>query len=182
VERLGPYLAELFQKAFVDGLHEPNRRPTADDWERGLYRTFSILHPSPDGTDWFVLAPGMPLQCPFTRKKLGAPVLYAHFFHENKPGEFVSSGHGLTIYHHLGLMTWHTLARTFPGENADRCRQGYFSFHEKRWYLTNESAHSMQVVNGPEVPPGQCVEITPGLELRVSPEPNGRLFRFDVLK
>ena len=182
VNRLGPFLAELFRKAFVDGLHEPGRRPTADDWERGLYRTFDILHPSPDGKDWFVLAPGMPLQCPFTRKKLSAPVPYAHFYSERKPGQFVGDGHGLTIYHHLLLMSWHVLARTVPGENADRVRKGYFSFHQGRWYLTNEIDDPMQVIGGAKIGKGQAVEITPGLELRVSSQPNGRVLRFELLK
>ena len=182
MDRLGPYLSDLFRKTFIDGLHAPNRRPTAADWERGLYRTFDILHPSPDGNDWFILAPGMPLQCPFSRKKLSAAVPYAHFYSERKQGQFANDGHGLTIYNNLGLMTWHTLARTVPGESADRRRQGYFTFYEKRWYLFNESSQPMQVINGPAIPSGQHVEITPGLELRVSPQANGRVLRFDLLK
>jgi len=181
VNRLGPYLATLFHKAFVDGLHEPNQRPTADDWERGLYRTFNILHPSPDGKDWFILAPGMPMQCPFTRKKLNAAVPYAHFYSEKKPGQFVGEGHGLTIYHHLALMHWHMIARTSPGENADRTRKGYFSFHEGRWYLTNESDETLLPVGGVKVGKGEALEITPGLELRMSERPDARLLRFELL-
>jgi len=179
--RLGPYLAELFRKAFVDGLHEPNRRPAADDWERGLYRTFDILHPSPGNSDWFVLAPGMPLQCPFTRKRLTAPVPYAHFHSERQPGHFVSDGHGLTIYHHLPLMIWHT-TRTIPGENADRTRKGYFSYHQERWWLTNESDDVIQPTGGAPVGKGESVELKEGMELRASSQPNARLFRIDFLK
>jgi DNA-binding helix-hairpin-helix protein with protein kinase domain len=32
----GPYLKELFDQAFIKGLHNPNDRPTADAWEQAL--------------------------------------------------------------------------------------------------------------------------------------------------
>lgn len=182
MERLGPFLTENFRRTFVDGLHNPPLRPAADDWERALYRTFDILHPSPDGTDWFVLGPGMPMQCPFTRKKLTAPVPYAYFYSEKKPGQVVSDGRGLTVYHYLCLMKWHTHAHTSPGENADRSRQGYFCFHQGRWYLVNESDDPMQSTGGAKVAKGESIEIIPGLELRLSPHQNGRICRFDLLK
>jgi hypothetical protein len=182
VSRLGPYLEELFRRAFVDGLHAPGLRPLADDWERGLYRTFDLIHPSPGGKEWFVLAPGMPLSCPFTGKRLTQPVPYAVFHNEVKPGHFVSDRHTLTIYQHLQLMRWHLIAKTSPRDDPDRTRQGYFAFHNSRWYLVNESGETMQVVNGPAVPHGQSVEITAGLALRLSAKANGRLLAFDFLR
>ena len=36
--KLGPYLPALFQRAFVEGLHQPSARPGADDWESALAR------------------------------------------------------------------------------------------------------------------------------------------------
>nr|QIQ10290.1 Putative kinase protein [Escherichia coli] len=30
---MGPYLTPLFERAFIDGLHDANKRPTADEWE-----------------------------------------------------------------------------------------------------------------------------------------------------
>ena len=181
MHRLGPYLSELFLKVFKESLHIPNSRPGADSWERALYRTFDLLHPSPGGSDWFVLSPGMPMQCPFTLKKLTAPVPYALFYSENKPGNFVHEKQSLTVYHNLALMPWHTRAKRSPGENADRTRQGYFTFYQGRWYLMNESDSPMQVIKGPKLTKGQHVEITKGLQVRASPEPNGRLFVFDFM-
>ncbi|MEM9196260.1 MAG: serine/threonine-protein kinase, partial [Pseudomonadota bacterium] len=42
----GPLLAPLFRRAFVDGLHDPARRPTADEWERALILTTDLLLPT----------------------------------------------------------------------------------------------------------------------------------------
>ncbi|RJR44336.1 MAG: hypothetical protein C4567_04525 [Deltaproteobacteria bacterium] len=36
---LGPWLEKLFLQAFVEGLHQPEKRPTAWDWEAGLRQT-----------------------------------------------------------------------------------------------------------------------------------------------
>ncbi|MBC7797948.1 MAG: kinase, partial [Pyrinomonadaceae bacterium] len=35
----GPYLKILFERAFIEGLHEPAKRPTADEWEQALIKT-----------------------------------------------------------------------------------------------------------------------------------------------
>jgi Protein kinase domain len=182
LSRLGPYLSGLIIKTFVDGLHNRSKRPTAADWERGLYRTFDLLHPSPGGSDWFVLAPGMPLQCPFTRAKLTQPVPYAKFFNEPKPGTLVDAGRGLTIYHECPLHIWHMVANLTPDENADRKRRGYFLLLRGRWYLVNESGQAMQVVGGRSIASGEYVELTRGLQLRVSTNQNGRVFVFDFLQ
>ena len=178
---LGPYLEDLFRKAFEVGLHDRSRRPAADQWERALYRTFDIIHPSPDGKNWFVLAPGMPLRCPFTGQKLHGTVPYAQLYSESKPGNFIFEKHHLVIYHNMLIHDWHIHAKTQPGENADRTPKGYCSFHNGRWYLVNTSGEAMQIVNGQSVPNGQSVEIQTGVQLLVSNGEKRRLFVFDFM-
>ena len=91
---VGPYLEELFRTAFEKGLHDRAKRPTADQWERALYRTFDIIHPSPNGKDMFILALGMPMRCPFTGTKLNKQVPYAALYSESQPGNFVCNCSG----------------------------------------------------------------------------------------
>jgi len=181
VSILGPYLEDLFRKVFEVGLHDRSRRPAADQWERALYRTFDIIHPSPDGKNWFVLAPGMPLRCPFTGQKLHGMVPYAQLYSESKPGNFIFEKHHLVIYHNMLIHDWHIRAKTQPGETADRNPKGYCSFHNGRWYLVNTSGEAMQIVNGQSVPNGQSVEIQKGVQLLVSNGEKRRLFVFDFM-
>jgi hypothetical protein len=181
VSILGPYLEDLFRKAFEVGLHDRSRRPAADQWERALYRTFDIIHPSPDGKNWFVLAPGMPLRCPFTGQKLHGTVPYAQLYSESKPGNFIFEKHHLVIYHNMLIHDWHIRAKTQPGETADRNPKGYCSFHNGRWYMVNTSGEAMQIVNGQSVPNGQSVEIQKGVQLLVSNGEKRRLFVFDFM-
>ena len=39
---LGPYLKELFDLAFIKGLHNPNERPPASMWEQALIKTMDL--------------------------------------------------------------------------------------------------------------------------------------------
>lgn len=178
---VGPYLEDLFRKAFEQGLHDRAKRPGADQWERALYRTFDVIHPSPDGKNWFVLHPGMSLRCPFTNEKLKNPVPFAALYSEAKPGNFVFEKHYLTIYHNMLLHVWHIQAKTQPGEGTERGTKGYFSYHNNRWYLVNTSGDAMQIVNGTSIPNGQAVEIQKGLQLLVSKGQKSRLFVFDFM-
>ena len=45
IHDLGPYLEKLFLRAFVDGLHDPQARPSALEWEKALVKTWDLLQP-----------------------------------------------------------------------------------------------------------------------------------------
>ena len=178
---VGPYLERLFRKAFEDGLHAPAKRPDAAQWERALYRTFDMIHPSPDGRNWFILTPGMPMKCPFSRKKLQNPVPFASCYVERNPGDFIPEKHNITIYNNMPLQAWHLRANVMPDVTADRVRKGYFCVHNGSWVLVNESGASMQVVGGDEVPHNKLVPITRGLQLLVSQGDRRRMLVFDFM-
>ena len=53
----GPYLKDLFDKAFIDGLHNPVKRPIAEDWVTALSKTMDLLLPCKNPvceSKWFV--------------------------------------------------------------------------------------------------------------------------------
>lgn len=180
-KRLGPYLDELLLAVFVNGLHNRTMRPVASRWEKALYRTFDLLHPSPVGNQWFVLAPGMPKECPFTGKPIRSVVPFAWLYHENKPGNWVRENHSLTIYNKLSLFKWHTTDHCSPDEYCDRTPEGYFVYHDNRWWLVNQSQSTWQIVHGNKIQNGQSVEVIQNLKLLVGPQPGGRLFLFGMM-
>ncbi len=64
----GPYLKELFDKVFIDGLHNPHERPYADAWEEALIKTVDLLQPCGDSSceqKWFLFDNSTKPKCPF---------------------------------------------------------------------------------------------------------------------
>lgn len=67
----GPYLKALFDRAFVDGLHDPMNRPSAAEWEEALVRTTDLVQPCQNKNceaHWFVFD---------NTKKTSLPILWA---------------------------------------------------------------------------------------------------------
>jgi hypothetical protein len=65
---LGPSLEQLFLRAFVDGLHSPDRRPTALEWVAALRATWDLLRPCHNTANWhrWFVGQGPPdMPCPF---------------------------------------------------------------------------------------------------------------------
>ncbi len=183
--RMGPHLTKLFERAFIEGLHSPARRPTASEWEMALYKTFDLLYPL-DPKAWFLVGKGMPHSCPHTRKRVGHPLMVARFFKEARPGDYVNEDYAATIYHHKELMRWHTCPDVVPGENVEYNRLGYFSHATGKWFLVNESETPFLLLGDDnvvkcEIPKNHQVELSSQMKV-VFPNPRGnRLAVFDYL-
>ena len=64
----GPYLKELFDRAFINGLHNPSLRPAANEWEDALVKTVDLLQPCQNPKceyKWFVFDNTTKPRCPF---------------------------------------------------------------------------------------------------------------------
>lgn len=171
IQDLGPILADLFSRAFVDGLHHPDARPTAMEWEKGLEKTWDLLHPceNPDcAARWFILYdPGRPV-CPFCgtrvrkenilRLRLKSPL-------RGRAGQWMQVGE-MDLYDHMPLFQWHVRADVFPGEKADQTPQAYVCRHQGQWLLVNRRVRGMTSPGGRTVPRGQALPLRPGAVFR----------------
>lgn len=64
----GPYLSKLFDRAFIDGLHNPMARPTAEEWETAILKTSDLIQPFSNPScdqKWFVFDNTSSPRCPF---------------------------------------------------------------------------------------------------------------------
>lgn len=179
---LGPQLNDLFQRAFVKGLHAPNDRPAAIEWERGLIRTWDLLHPCANGAcshKWFVVHGPTAVRCPFCKTKLKAPVPVLKLRKEVRPGQWMPDG-TLVVHGSGGLFNWHAFDHIFPGAKADRTRLAYFAFHQGKWLLINEKLATLTSPGGSRVPAGAAVELKAGATFRLAQDPHGRLAEVEV--
>ncbi len=178
MDSLGAYIPDLFRKTFVDGLHSPEGRPTASDWERGLVRSTDLILPCPREScegRWFLFNRGVRPICPHCGSQYRSPVPLLQFYREGKPGDFRAEGHYLACWDGVHLCKWHLFDNVFPDQMADRKSQGYIRLHNGKWTLANKSGAPMQVVNGQAVPSEKSIELTDGLQIILSKAPHGRL-------
>jgi serine/threonine protein kinase len=123
---LGPELEELFQKAFVDGLHQPDKRPLPYEWQRAFYHTYDHIIPCSSpycGWRFFVAARtpqlfgnyNLRLTCPRCEHRLNNPrtlpfiYLFPHRGTRN-PDDYdanISRAHYVIGWPKRALHKWH---------------------------------------------------------------------------
>ena len=181
-KRLGSQLENLMARAFVDGLHNPSRRPSAAEWERALGRTLDLVHPSsPKMDQWFVLEMGKSMVCPFTYQKVPSPVPIIDFF---KPDDasYKHEGIQLTVWDQLQLFDYHRFSSVNAADpKSNKTPRGVFIFSDRKWWFQNQSGEVMkevdastsQVVEHPSG--GQPIRVYHNMQLILSDKPEGRL-------
>ena len=185
----GPYLTELFDRAFVDSLHEPAKRPTADEWEHALIKSIDLIQPCVNKgckQKWFIFDNTNSPKCPFcgTPYKGALPII--NFYSERTKGKFISDNHRLMVYSNQSLFPWHTNRLIHPNERlkeSDKHRQGYFVFHNNQWYLVNQSIEELMDVKSKQFfPIGSQIKITDGLQLLTGKNNGDRLLHIQMIE
>lgn len=178
----GPYLKELFNRAFIDGLHNPSVRPTADEWEQALLKTVDLLQPCQNPScwhKWFVFDNTTKPKCPFcgTEYKGQLPVL--NLYSSRKAGTFTPDNYRLMVYNNQYLYLWHVNRNISPNERlTDEQKKpvGYFVFFKNKWMLINQRLKDLEdKTEGKKIEINQAVELTDGKQILLSKEDGGRL-------
>lgn len=185
--KTGPYLSELFKRAFIDGLHNPILRPIANEWETALLKTVDLIQPcnNPQCLEkWYVFDNSNKPVCPFcgTAHKGSLPVVDLYF--KFKDNVWKPEGHRLMVYHNQYLFKWHVSRRVIRNESLtadDKKPLGYFTFHNNKWMLVNQSLLGMKdLTEQKDVPPNTMVELTEGKKILLSNEEGGRLLYITI--
>lgn len=178
----GPYLTPLFERAFIDGLHNPQFRPSAADWETALIRTLDLLQPCENGNcpaKWFVFDNTLKPKCPFCKTPYTRQLPVLNLYWSPKPGVFRQENHRLMVYDKQSLYMWHASRNVSPNEKTrseDKKPVGDFHFHEGRWILVNRSLPSMyDKSTNVKIEPGQAVRLEEGKQILLANEQGGRL-------
>jgi serine/threonine protein kinase len=187
---LGPYLSELVKKAFVDGLHNPLQRPSANDWEDALIKTTDLLQQCENKNcmqKWYVFDNSTRPVCPFCKTPFKGilPILNLYSKRGNNP--FKPENYRVMVYNGVRLYPWHVNRNVFPNEKLTPDQKksvGYFQFHNGQWYLRNENLQGMKdIANGGKVIGlGELVQLTEGRQILLSAEDGGRLIQVQLVQ
>lgn len=184
-EVLGPHLKELLLRAFVEGLHSPNKRPTALEWETALLKTWELMYHCTNGScshQWFVAYDRRVTRCPFCGVKPGSEVVRLQLRKEAKPGTWVKDGE-VTIWHGKTIHKWHVFDNIRLNENlqpADKESVADCQLVNGQWLLINRKLTSLTSPGGNRVAADNAVALKHGAQIRLSQEPHGRIAEVEV--
>jgi serine/threonine protein kinase len=178
----GPYLAPLFSRAFIDGLHQPSLRPTADEWEQALVKTADLIQPcrNPDcAQKWYVFDNTTRPRCPFCGTSYQGLLPVLNLYSSRQEGHFKPDNYRLMVYPNQSLFPWHVDRSISPNERfseEQKRRVGYFVLQDDAWFLVNERMPRMlDVGTKTEIPLGDKIRLQDGQQLLLSREEGGRL-------
>jgi serine/threonine protein kinase len=185
---LGPYLAALFDKAFIKGLHNARERPTADEWEQALVKTVDLLQPCQNANceqKWFIFDNKTKPKCPYCGTAFKGQLPILDFYSPLKGGKFINDNHRLMVYNQQNLCLWHVNKSIFPNERlTDEQRKPVADFQiiGGKWYLINRKLKSMfDNTEKKEVPMNSKTELTNGKQVLLSRDEGGRLVTITLL-
>lgn len=178
----GPYLKDLFDQAFIKGLHNPNQRPTADAWEQALIKTNDLkLECSNPNCEqkWFIYINTKNTCCPFCGTKFKHTIPVLDFYYQFKPNVWKPENQRLVVYNNSTLHQWHSNKNIIRNErltNDEKNPVGYFSFFNGKWVFVNQKLKTLtDKTESKDIPIGTMVEITNGKQLLLSKEDGGRV-------
>jgi len=178
----GPYLAEMMRRAFIDGLHNPAARPTADEWETALVKTIDLLQPCQNTSchqKWFVFDNSTKPSCPHCGTSFKGKLPILNLYSSHKEGSFRPDNHRLMVYSGQSVFRWHVNHLVFPNErlSANQAKRlGYFVFHRNDWYFVNEGLDSLRDVKAAQnIPVGGKIRLEDGAQILFERAHGGRL-------
>jgi serine/threonine protein kinase len=176
----GPYLSELFEQAFISGLHAPHLRPTADAWEQALVKTVDLIQPCQNPqcqAKWYVFDNSQAPQCPFCGTAFRGQLPILNLYSNLHGNRYKPDNHRLMVYSGQSLFKWHIDRKIIPNErlaDGDKQRMGYFIFHDQHWLLVNEKMPNLfNIKEKKAIALGETVILTDGLQLLFAKEEEG---------
>lgn len=181
----GPYLKALFDRAFIDGLHDPSKRPTAAEWETALLKTADLMQPCQNPNceaHWYVFDNSLKPKCPFCGTEFHGQLPVINFYYSPSHGNFRPENYRLMVYHQQTLYKWH--ANKFVSANektsdVDKLPVGDFHFIGGKWILVNRRLPDMFEILSDgtqrQILVNQSVVLNDGIKILLSKQDGGRL-------
>lgn len=188
----GPYLEPLFLRAFVESLHEPHLRPTADAWKRALVKTMDLLLPCQSQNcrqKWFVFNNTVVTKCPFCGSFYEDVFPVLDFYSKKtKASSFVSDETRLAVCNDRKLFPWHVDKNLKQPELLSKNKAnpvGQFTCKIGKWFLDNRNLPEMYEIDNSSrerkpVPVNSSIELKDGQLILFCSNGSERLARIQM--
>jgi serine/threonine protein kinase len=183
----GPVLADLFKRAFVDGLHDPNSRPLPAEWENAIVRTTDLLQPCSNSScemKWYVFDNKTKPVCPRCGTAYQGKLPVLNLYSSRQAGSYKAEQHRVMVWDGQSLYQWHVNRNVFPSERLSddqKKRVGYFRLHNAEWVLVNESLTGMKDLGEDrDIAIGDFAYLRQDSKILLSSEEGGRLIHVQI--
>lgn len=183
---MGPYLKEMFEKAFIEGLHNPSARPSANDWEDAILKTADLIQTcsNPNCVNkYFVYNNQARPACPCCGARYTEKFPIFDFYITLNGVDYRPENRRMVIFNGQSLYQWHVDRQVVSNEKLaaeQQKRVGYFQLHKGNWLLCNQTAPDMVLVvedgkrvNRP-IQPGGYVVLKEGQQILLKKGTSGR--------
>jgi serine/threonine protein kinase len=184
----GTYLKTLFDRAFIEGLHNPTKRPSAEEWKDALIKTFDLIQPCQNTSceqKWFVFDNTSSPKCPFCNTPYNNQLPVLDLYYAPTGTNYRLENHRIMVYSGQNLYLWHVNKNITPNERLTEEQKkpvGDFHFHNNKWILINRNLPDlMDVQTKEQIAIGTSVELTEGKQLLLSKEQGGRLINIKIV-
>ena len=185
----GPYLKNLFDRAFIDGLHNPSARPTAQEWEVALVKTCDLVQPCQNPkceAHWYVFDNTTKPKCPFCGQEYKGQLPILNFYYAPSHGKYMSENYRLMVYDKQTLYKWHSNNLVSANEKTsteDKKPVGDFHFLNGQWILINRRLPDMyDATDKKPIAIGGYVPLTDGRQILLDKGQGGRLVVVPLVK
>ena len=163
-------------------MHEPGKRPSANDWETALVKTVDLIQPCQNAAcsqKWYVFDNTTQPKCPFCNTPFVGKLPILNLYSARQQGNYRPDNHRLMVWTGQSLFAWHTNNMIAPNErlrSEQTKRKGYFVLHNDRWWLVNEDLPDLtDVTTKTAIPVGGKIELKDGVQILLSKQEGGRL-------
>lgn len=179
-ESLPPLARELFQRAFVDGLHDPSHRPSALEWETVLLRmadqVISCANPACSMKS-YIVQDKHKFECPWckTSYQVTTDLPLVSLYHPGTgQGDYAFDNWTVAGWPNRALMMYHVDPNKIPEPGDASVLGAYFDLDANgKWFMVNESLDDARTADGANVipfKPGDRVQLKSGLKILLGPE------------
>ena len=192
-EMFTPLVRKLLNTAFIDGLKNPAKRPSAAQWESALQRMADRIVPcqNPSCAMKAFVVPDTPsFKCPWcgTPYRSGGNIMpIIHLYRPgNVKGAYVSDDWSIAVYPNRPLLIHHADSQQSPSHNTAPSVIAHFEMDGKgKWYIKNDGVEDLRIFDSGTSSPikkGTAVEIAPNMKIMLGQNEQRRFAYIQMLK
>lgn len=175
----GKYFKQLFDRAFIEGLHNPNKRPNPIEWVYAANKTMDLLIPclNPECEEkFFVYNNKMHPVCPYckTPVKNSYPILN---FYSKGINNYISDNHRMIATENKKILSRHiNNDNSITQKTLSEELLAMFRKENQKWYLINKKLQGLFSLDSRKIIiPDTKIELKDGMKLLLDYPSNNRL-------